>query len=149
MPMSSYVCTTPAGLTRRPRGGDTARSLKSIGSTPAPLLRSRFFCAPISGGSRSCAGRTPSMGVSGIRKDPDAPIRVESTPTPFQVVTQSQKYWRPIMAKTHQPRFAGIPGALRQSPVSLRLSAYRALRLLAGPVFAHRLAFGFKEVSHG
>ena len=89
------------------------------------------------------------MGVSGIRKDPDALLRVESTPTPFRVVLKSQKYWRPLMAKTTKPRFAGIPGALRQSPVSLRLSAYRALRLLAGPVFAHRLAFGFKGVCHG
>lgn len=136
-------------LTRRPRGGDTARSLKSNSSTPAPLLRSRFFYAPYSGGTRSYAGCYPSMGVSGIRKDPDALLRVESTPTPFRVVLNLKSNRRPLMAKTHQPRFAGIPGALRQSPVSLRLSAYRALRLLAGPVLAHRLAFGFKEVCHG
>ena len=62
---------------------DTGRSLKNVSSTPAPLLRSRVFCAPDSGGSRSCAGRYPVMGVSGIRKDPDALTCVESTPTPF------------------------------------------------------------------
>lgn len=136
-------------LTRRPRGGDTARSLKSNSSTPAPLLRSRVFCAPISGGSRSCAGRYRSMGVSGIRKDPDALLRVESTPTPFRVVLNLKSNRRPFMAKTLKTRFAGTIGALRQSPASLRLSAYRALRHLAGPVLAHRLAFGFKGVCHG
>lgn len=31
----------------------------------------------------------------------------------------------------------------------LRLDLYRALRLMAGPVLAHRVAFGFKGVRHG
>lgn len=31
---------------------------------------------------------------------------------------------------------------------SLRLDLYRALRLVAGPVLAHRVAFGFKGVRH-
>lgn len=64
---------------------DTGGSLKNVSSTPAPLLRSRVFCAPNSGGRRTCAGRYPAMGVSGIRKDPDALTCVESTPTLFRV----------------------------------------------------------------
>lgn len=64
---------------------DTAVSLKSTSSTPAPMLRSRFFYAPHSV-SRAHARLTRSLGVSGIRKDPDALVRVESTPTPFRVV---------------------------------------------------------------
>lgn len=73
-------------LTRRTRTPDNARSLKSKGSTPASSLRSRIFFAPHSGGMRTRAGCWPSMGVSGSRKAPDAPLRVESTPTPFRVV---------------------------------------------------------------
>ncbi len=64
---------------------DTGSSLKNVSSTPAPLLRSRVFCAPNSGGLRTCVGRYPAMGVSGIRKDPDALTCVESTPTLFRV----------------------------------------------------------------
>lgn len=72
-------------LTRYPARPDNGRSLESIGSTPATSLRSRFFCSPHY--ARCAPARLRrSMGVSGIRKDPDAPIRVESTPTPFLVV---------------------------------------------------------------
>lgn len=46
-------------------------------------------------------------------------------------------------ARTLKPR---IPG---NSRFSLRLDAYRTLRLVAGPVLAHRVAFGFKGVRHG
>lgn len=53
------------------------------------------------------------------------------------------------MAVSPNARIPGRLGALRHSPVSLRLSAYRALRHVAGPVLAHRVAFGFKGVCHG
>ena len=71
-------------LTRPQSCGDTGRSLKSK-QHPAPLLRSRFFCTPHSA-RRAFARRARSMGVSGIRKDPDALRCVENTPTRFQVV---------------------------------------------------------------
>ena len=72
-------------LTRRPARPDNGRSLKNTSSTPAFLLRSRVSFAPHS--ARRASARPPrSMGVSGIRKDPDALVCVESTPTPFRVV---------------------------------------------------------------
>lgn len=40
------------------------------------------------------------------------------------------------------------PGASAPRPF-LRITLYRALRLIAGPVAAHRVAFGFGEVRHG
>lgn len=46
-------------------------------------------------------------------------------------------------AHTLKPRTPG------NSRFSLRLDLYRALRLVAGPVLAHRVAFGFKGVRHG
>lgn len=117
MPLSAYVCTASLGLTRRPRGGDTARSLKNTSSTPAPLLRSRVFCAPVSGGSRSCAGRCRSMGVSGIRKDPDALVCVESTPTPFRVVPRSRKHKEAVMPKPPSRRTAKTyPASAAETP---------------------------------
>ena len=61
---------------------DTERSLKNLGSTPANSLQGRIFYAPHSV-SRALARLARSLGVSGIRKDPDAPKCVESTPTPF------------------------------------------------------------------
>ena len=64
---------------------DTERSLKSTSSTPANSLQGRIFFAPHSV-SRALARLVRSLGVSGIRKDPDALVRVESTPTPFRVV---------------------------------------------------------------
>ena len=72
---------------------DTGGSLKNKGSTPAFVLRSRFFYAPH---SVSCAPArlARSLGVSGIRKDPDAPLCVESTPTPFRVVFNLRKQRR-------------------------------------------------------
>jgi hypothetical protein len=79
-------------LTRRRACGDTAGSLKSIGSTPALCCEAGFFVPSFR--RRAPVRLARSMGVSGIRKDPDAPIRVESTPTRFSVVSQSQKYWR-------------------------------------------------------
>lgn len=84
------------------------------------------------------------MGVSGIRKDPDALLRVESTPTPFRVVSNLKSNRRPLMANTYPPRSAGISGAQRRPHVSLHLAAYRARFPLA-----HRLAFGVKGVCHG
>lgn len=72
-------------LTRPHVSGDTGRSLKSTSSTPAHLLRSRVFCTPHSA-RRASARPARSMGVSGIRKDPVALVRDESTPTPFRVV---------------------------------------------------------------
>ncbi len=117
MPLSAYVCTASLGLTRRPRGGDTARSLKNVSSTPAPMLRSRVFCAPISGGSRSRAGRYRSMGVSGIRKDPDALTCVESTPTPFRVVPRSQERKEAVMPKPPSRRTAKTsPASAAETP---------------------------------
>lgn len=71
-------------LTRPPHQPDTAGSLKSTSSTPAHSLQGRFFCAPHSA-RRASARPARSLGVSGIRKDPDALVRVESTPTPFRV----------------------------------------------------------------
>ena len=64
--------------------GDTGRSLKSISSIPANSLQGRIFYAPHSV-SRTPVRLARSMGmVSGIRKDPDALIRVESSiPTLF------------------------------------------------------------------
>ena len=79
--------------------GHTGCSLKSTSSTPAPLLRSRFFCTPHSA-RRASARRARSMGVSGIRKDPDALVRVESTPTPFRVVFSLSKVLGGIMPNT-------------------------------------------------
>lgn len=61
---------------------DTQVSLKNVSSTPAPMLRSRFFYAPHSMGC-ALAQFIRSLGVSGIREDPDALTCVESTPTPF------------------------------------------------------------------
>ena len=72
-------------LTRSGRWPETAGSLKSTSSTPAPTLQGRIFFAPHSV-SRAHARLTWSMGVSGSRKAPDALVRVESTPTPFRVV---------------------------------------------------------------
>ena len=69
-------------LTRPHACGDTCRSLKSTSSTPAHLLQSRFFYVPHSA-RRASARLARSMGVSGLREDPDALVRVESTPTPF------------------------------------------------------------------
>ena len=72
-------------LTRPRQRPDNERSLKNLGSTPANSLQGRIFYAPHSM-RRALARLTRSLGVSGIRKDPDAPKCVESTPTPFQVV---------------------------------------------------------------
>ena len=72
-------------LTRLLYQPDTTGSLKSTSSTPAHSLQGRFFCAPHSA-RRASARPARSLGVSGIRKDPDALVRVESTPTPFRVV---------------------------------------------------------------
>ena len=72
-------------LTRPALRSDNDRSLKNISSTPANSLQGRIFYAPHSV-SRALARLARSLGVSGIRKDPDAPICVESTPTPFRVV---------------------------------------------------------------
>lgn len=47
------------------------------------------------------------------------------------------------LAHNLKPRTSG------NSRFSLRLDLYRALRLVAGPVLAHRVSFGFKGVSHG
>lgn len=63
---------------------DTAGSLKSTSSTPAPCCEAGFFMPSFR--RRASARLTRSMGVSGIRKDPDALVRVESTPTRFLVV---------------------------------------------------------------
>lgn len=71
-------------LTRFTGCRDTAGSLKSTSSTPAPCCEAGFFVPSFR--RRAPARLTRSMGVSGIRKDPDAPIRVESTPTRFSVV---------------------------------------------------------------
>ena len=86
-------------LTRPQPCGDTGRSLKNTSSTPAPLLRSRVFCTPHSA-RRASARRARSMGVSGIRKDPDALVCVESTPTPFRVVVSISKSQGGIMPNT-------------------------------------------------
>ena len=72
-------------LTRPPCRPDNDRSLKNTSSTPALMLRSRFFYAPHSV-SRAVARLVRSLGVSGIREDPDALVCVESTPTLFRVV---------------------------------------------------------------
>ena len=80
-------------LTRPHVSGDTRRSLKNLSSTPALMLRSRIFYAPHSA-RRASARPARSMGVSGIREDPDALRCVESTPTLFRVVTQSQNLRR-------------------------------------------------------
>ena len=72
-------------LTRPALRSDNDRSLKNISSTPANSLQGRIFYAPHSV-SRALARLTRSLGVSGIRKDPDALMCVESTPTPFRVV---------------------------------------------------------------
>ena len=72
-------------LTRPPCRPDNGRSLKNLGSTPALFLQKPVFLCPHSA-RRASARPARSMGVSGIRKDPDAPKCVESTPTPFRVV---------------------------------------------------------------
>ena len=72
-------------LTRRPCRPDNGRSLKNVSSTPALLLQKPVFLCPHSA-RRASARPARSMGVSGIRKDPDAPKCVESTPTLFRVV---------------------------------------------------------------
>lgn len=46
-------------------------------------------------------------------------------------------------AHTLKPKIQG------NSRFSLRIDLYRALRLVAGPVLAHRVAFGFKGVCRG
>ena len=69
-------------LTRPTKPAENDGSLKNLGSTPANSLQGRIFYAPHSV-SRACARLARSLGVSGIRKDPDAPKCVESTPTPF------------------------------------------------------------------
>ena len=69
--------------------GDTGRSLKDK-QHPGALLRSRAFCTPHSA-RRASARPARSMGVSGIRKDPDALVCVENTPTPFRVVLSLKK----------------------------------------------------------
>ena len=80
-------------LTRPTTLTDNDSSLKNVSSTPAHLLRSRFFYAPHSV-SRALARLARSLGVSGIRKDPDALTCVESTPTPLRVVSQSRNVRR-------------------------------------------------------
>lgn len=72
-------------LTRPRQRPDNERSLKNVSSTPAPTLQGRFFYAPHSA-RRARARVAWSLGVSGIRKDPDALTCVESTPAPFRVV---------------------------------------------------------------
>lgn len=81
-------------LTRAARWPETADSLKSTSSTPANSLQGRIFYAPHSV-SRAPARLARSLGVSGIRKDPDALVRVESTPTPFRVVLNLKSTRRP------------------------------------------------------
>ena len=81
-------------LTRSPCRPDNGRSLKNISSTPALMLRSRIFYTPHSV-SRAPARLARSLGVSGIRKDPDALMCVESTPTPFRVVLNLENIRRP------------------------------------------------------
>lgn len=71
-------------LTRYRAYGDTAGSLKNVSSTPAPCCEAGFFVPSFR--RRAPARLTRSMGVSGIRKDPDALTCVESTPTRFSVV---------------------------------------------------------------
>ena len=78
-----------AHLTRPHPCGDTGRSLKNR-QHPGTLAASRVFCTPHSA-SRASARPARSMGVSGIRKDPDALMCVESTPTPFRVVLNLKK----------------------------------------------------------
>jgi hypothetical protein len=63
---------------------DTAGSLKNVSSTPAPCCEAGFFVPSFR--RRAPARLARSMGVSGIRKDPDALTCVESTPTRFSVV---------------------------------------------------------------
>lgn len=76
-------------LTQHPARPENGRSLKDK-QHPGTLLRSRVSFAPHS--ARRASARPPrSMGVSGICKDPDALICVESTPTPFQVVRNLKK----------------------------------------------------------
>ena len=72
-------------LTRPTTLADNDGSLKSISSIPAPLLQKPVFLCPHSV-SRAPARLARSLGVSGIRKDPDALRCVESTPTPIRVV---------------------------------------------------------------
>ena len=62
---------------------DTGRSLKNTSSTPAPCCEAGFFVPSFR--PLATAGRARSLGVSGIREDPDALVCVESTPTPFRV----------------------------------------------------------------
>lgn len=76
-------------LTPPPARLHNGRSLK-LKQHPGALLRSRVFCAPHSV-RRASARPARSMGVSGIRKDPDALQCVENTPTPFRVVLQISK----------------------------------------------------------
>lgn len=71
-------------LTRPAPCGDTGRSLKNVSSTPAPCCEAGFFVPTFR--PRASARAARSMGVSGIRKDPDALTCVESTPTPIRVV---------------------------------------------------------------
>lgn len=72
-------------LTRSTCQADTTDSLKNLGSTPALLLQKPVFLCPHSA-RRASVRLAWSMGVSGIREDPDAPKCVESTPTHFRVV---------------------------------------------------------------
>lgn len=89
-------------LTRPPCRPENDRSLKNTSSTPALLLRSRLFYAPHSV-SRAPARLARSMGpVSGIRKDPDALVCVESSgPSPLGGFSIS-KTQGAIMASTLQ-----------------------------------------------
>ena len=80
-------------LTRPPCRPDNGRSLKNVSSTPALLLQKPVFLCPHSA-RRASARPAWSLGVSGIREDPDALRCVESTPTLFRVVTQSQNLRR-------------------------------------------------------
>ena len=103
---AGHVMRNP--LTRPFRPAQNQGSLRKLSSTPANLLRSRDFYAPHSA-RRASARLARSMGVSGIRKDPDALSCVESTPTPFRVAFNLKKLGA-IMA------ISNTPGAdLRQS----------------------------------
>jgi len=87
-------------LTPSTRPAQNRGSLRNVSSTPAPMLKSRIFCAPHSA-RRASARLARSMGVSGIRKDPDALTCVESTPTPFRVVLNLRNVRRPAMAASN------------------------------------------------
>lgn len=77
-----------AGLTLADPPGHNGRSFETQAAPRRPAVRPDFF-RPHSGGLRMRAGRYPSMGDGGIRKDHAAPVCGETSPTPFRVVSES------------------------------------------------------------